>query len=68
VKQKAQTYISRMLSENKNVMFGEVHFYFPQFGEQVLKKFMREAFIEVKDQICFVETEFKNHITLEQIC
>jgi hypothetical protein len=26
---------------------------------------MREAHIEVKDQVCFAETEFKNYITLE---
>ena len=29
---------------------------------------MREAHIEVKDQVCFAETDFKNFITLEQIC
>lgn len=29
---------------------------------------MKEANIDVKDSVCFVETEFKNFITLEQIC
>ena len=29
---------------------------------------MREAQIEVKDSLCYAETEFKNFIILEQIC
>ena len=42
--------------------------YFPQFAEQVLKKFMREACQEVKDYVVYAEAEFKNMLTLEQIC
>lgn len=53
MKQRCQTYIAAFLRENKQVLFPDVHLFFPQFAEQVLKKFMREANQEVKDYLVY---------------
>ena len=50
------------------MLFPDVHMFFPQFAEQVLKKFMKEASIEVKDYVVYAESEFRNMLTLEQVC
>ena len=46
-RQKAQTYIYRFLQDNRFVSFDEAFKQFPQFGEQGLKKLLKEAGIEV---------------------
>lgn len=60
IKRRTQAYVVRFLQENdNNVEFSQINRYFPYINDQVLKKIMKEIFVEVdRNQFCSLTKEF----------